>query len=121
MSRASKLAVLLSTALAGGALFGGGLALAQDVSEVRLDKSAAGDLYVRKRPPNPEAPKLPRILRTRLLKVEKKVDAKREEAIGLLRDFLKSDPTGDGRAEGLFKLAELLWEDSRRKYLVDME
>ncbi len=112
--------MVLSTCIAGSALLAAPIR-AQDLSEVRLDKSAAGDLYVRKRPPVPEAPKLPKILRKRLLKVEKKVDAKRDEAIGLLREFLKSGPTGDGKAEGLFKLAELLWEDSRRQYLVNME
>lgn len=96
-------------------------AIAQDLSEVRLDKSAATELYVRKRPAVPESPKLPKFLQTRLLKVEKQVDSKRDEAIGLLREFLASKPTGDGRAEGMFKLAELVWEDTRRKYLIGME
>jgi hypothetical protein len=94
------------------------LAHAQELSEVQLDKSAASDLYVKKRPSAPEGPRLPKILQKRLLKIEKKVDQKRNEAIGLLKEFLASGPTGDGRAEGLFKLAELLWEDARRIYLI---
>ena len=122
MRHAGKLALVLSASLMGSMASGHlSRAVAQDLSEVRLDKSAAGDLYVKKRPPVPEAPKLPKILRKRLLKVEKKVDEKRVEAIGLLREFLDSDPTGDGRAEGLFKLAELLWEDTRHRYLASME
>src|SRR5690606_9325732 len=31
------------------------------------------------------------------------------------------DPRGDIRAEGLFKLAELLWEESRRTFLINMD
>lgn len=98
-----------------------GQADAQELSEVQLDKSAASDLYVKKRPPVPEGPRIPKILRKRLLKVEKEVDKKRAEAIKLLNEFLDSGPTGDGRAEGLFKLAELVWEDARRVYLIKMD
>ena len=98
-----------------------GEAVAQELVEVQLDKSASSDLYVKKRPSVPEGPRLPKILQKRLLKVEKKVDQKRAEAIKLLNEFLDSGPTGDGRAEGLFKLAELVWEDSRRVYLIKMD
>ena len=88
---------------------------------VEVDKSAAADLYVKRRPPAPESPRLPRVLEERLTFVEGQADGKREEAIRLLRQFLASKPTGQGRAEGLFKLAELLWEDGRRKYIARMD
>lgn len=92
----------------------------ENPKEVQLDQSASSDLYLSKRPATPESPKLPKILLKRLKKAEKGVVEKRTEAIGLLREFLKSKPTGDGRAEGLFKLAELVWEDARRIYLDEM-
>ncbi len=114
----------IQLALAACALVGiPGTALASDAppQEVKLDKSAASDLYIARRPTSPRTPKLPKILRKRLKKAEKGVIRKRNEAISLLRDFLDSSPTGSGKAEGLFKLAELLWEDSRRVYLVEMD
>ena len=89
--------------------------------EVETDKSAAADLYVKRRPATPEAPKLPKEIEARLQVAEKAADGKRSEAIRLLRQFLASNPTGDGKAEGLFKLAELLWEDSRRSYIKQMD
>jgi cellulose synthase operon protein C len=89
--------------------------------EVDTDKSPAADLYVRRRPPAPESPHLPRVLAEQLDYVEGQVDLKRDEAIRLLRQFLAGNPTGAGRADGLFKLAELLWEDSRRKYIARMD
>ena len=89
--------------------------------EVDDDKSPAADLYVRRRPPAPESPHLPRVLSERVDYVEGQVDLKRDEAIRLLRQFLAGNPTGAGRADGLFKLAELLWEDSRRKYIARMD
>src|SRR5690606_12884919 len=89
--------------------------------EVETDKSAAADLYVKRRPPVPESPRLPPELEKRLVRAERAADAKRDEAIRLLRQFLASKPTGDGRAEGLFKLAELLWEDARRTYITRMD
>src|SRR5262249_16685313 len=52
---------------------------------------------------------------------EKKRDDKRTEAIGLLKGFLASNPTGEVRADGMFKLAELLWEEARRTYLIRMD
>ena len=88
---------------------------------VETDKSAAADLYVKKRPPVPESPRLPKEMQARLQRAERGADGKRAEAIGLLREFLASKPTGDGEAEGLFKLAELLWEDGRRKYITRMD
>ena len=102
------------------ALIFAGIAHAQ-LSEVKVDKSAAAELYVKKRPPVPESPRLPKLLEKRLIKAEKNADKKRAEAIKLLELFLDTDPTGDGRAEGLFKLAELLWEDTRRNYIKDMD
>ena len=91
---------------------------AQAPSEVEIDQSAAKDLYVSRRPPVPDSPKIPKELQSLLEKKEKQADEKRDEAIGLLRTFLKSKPVGESRAEGLFKLAELLWEDSRRQYIL---
>src|SRR3954451_15759087 len=47
--------------------------------------------------------------------------AVRREAIGLLQDYLK-DATGrsDETAEALFKLAELIWEESQADYMTRM-
>jgi tetratricopeptide (TPR) repeat protein len=89
--------------------------------EVDTSRGPASELYIRKRPPAPEAPVLSAELKTLLASTEKRRDDKRLEAIGLLRGFLDSKPTGESRAEGTFKLAELLWEESRRLYLVKME
>src|SRR5205085_9117124 len=79
------------------------------------------ELYIKKRPLAPEAPVLSQELKDMLLVAEKKRDDKRLEAIGLLRGFLQSRPTGEAKAEGMFKLAELLWEEARRMYLIHME
>ncbi len=89
--------------------------------EVELDRGPTADLYIRKRPPTPQAPVLSTELRDLLTSTEKRRDDKRLEAIGLLRTFLDSSPSGESRAEGMFKLAELLWEESRRTYLLAME
>ena len=89
--------------------------------EVELDKSAAKDLYVSKRPPVPSSPKIPSEMLALLEKKEKQANAKRAEAIKLLKAFLATKPTGASRAEGLFKLAELLWEDARRQYIARMD
>lgn len=113
--------LLIGPTIVVAALAGAAPASAQDLREVEVDKSAAADLYVKKRPPIPESPRLPKILEKRLLRTEKQVDTKRQEAIGLLREFLASKPTGDGRAEGLFKLAELLWEDARHQYIAQLD
>ena len=51
---------------------------------------------------------------------ETRRDQKRLDAIEMLRAFLASDPLGDTKADGTFKLAELLWEEARRQFLVDM-
>ena len=69
----------------------------------------------------PGAPVLSDQLKKLLESTEKKRDDKRIEAIGLLRGFLAANPTGDARAEGTFKLAELLWEEARRTFLIRME
>jgi cellulose synthase operon protein C len=111
----------------GAALLGAALLLAAlspahaQLSEMEVDPSSASDLYIRKRPATPETPQPPKVLQDLLVKKEKLRDAKRAEAIGLLRTFLDSKPEGDIRAEGLFKLAELLWEEARRKFIANME
>jgi len=94
---------------------------AAQMSEVELDRGPTSELYLRKRPPVPESPVLAPELEKLLAATEKKRDAKRTEAIALLREFLDSRPEGSARADGLFKLAELLWEESRRTYLVRMD
>ena len=88
--------------------------------DVEIDRSAARDLYIRARPPAPRKPEIPEVLVTRLERAEALVAEKRAEAIALLRAFLDGGPTGEGRAEGLFKLAELLWEDARQRYFDDL-
>ncbi|HVK74156.1 MAG TPA: tetratricopeptide repeat protein [Kofleriaceae bacterium] len=94
---------------------------AAQMSEVSLDRGPASELYLRKRPPVPEAPVLAPELQKLLNATEKQRDAKRLEAVALLREFLAGKPEGDARADGLFKLAELLWEEARRTYLVKMD
>jgi tetratricopeptide (TPR) repeat protein len=89
--------------------------------EVDTSRGPASELYIRKRPPAPGAPVLSAELKTLLSRAEKKRDDKRLEAIRLLRSFLDAKPSGESRAEGTFKLAELLWEESRRLYLVRMD
>jgi tetratricopeptide (TPR) repeat protein len=89
--------------------------------QIDTSRGPTSELYIRKRPPAPEAPVLSGELKTLLASTEKKRDDKRLEAIGLLRAFLDSKPTGESRAEGTFKLAELLWEESRRLYLIKMD
>ncbi len=94
---------------------------AAQMAEVSLDRGPASELYLRKRPPVPEAPVLAPELEKMLNAAVKQRDAKRVEAIALLREFLAGKPEGAARADGMFKLAELLWEDSRRVYLVNMD
>ncbi len=84
-------------------------------------RGPSSELYIRKRPVSPEAPVLNQELKTLLASTEKRRDDKRLEAIGLLRGFLNSNPTGEVRADGMFKLAELLWEESRRLFLIRMD
>jgi tetratricopeptide (TPR) repeat protein len=103
-------------------LFIPALAFAQKApEEVSVQRGPSSELYIRKRPPSPEAPILSQELKNLLASTEKKRDDKRLEAIGLLRGFLASNPQGDTRAEGTFKLAELLWEEARRTYLINMD
>ena len=96
------------------------LAFAQP-KDVQVTRGPASDLYIKKRPPAPEAPVLSQELQKLLLSTEKRRDAKRTEAISLLRAFLASQPSAEAKAEGMFKLAELLWEESRRTYLERMD
>ncbi len=96
------------------------LAFAQ-AGDTELERGPTAELYIRKRPPVPEGPSLSPELQRLLTEAEAARDAKRAEAIGLLRTFLKGKPEGQTRAEGLFKLAELLWEDARRIYLEAMD
>ncbi len=97
-----------------------GAARAQD-GDVDLERGPTSELYIRKRPPPPDTPVLSPELQKLLTDTEVKRDKKRTQAIALLREFLAGKPEGDTRAEGLFKLAELLWEESRRVYLEDMD
>ncbi|MDB4953469.1 MAG: Tetratricopeptide 2 repeat protein [Myxococcales bacterium] len=97
-------------------------AYAQKASgELEVQRGPASELYIRKRPPAPEAPVLSTELKELLSSTEKKRDDKRLQAIGMLREFLGGRPQGDTKAEGMFKLAELLWEESRRLYLIRMD
>jgi len=89
--------------------------------QVNTVRGPAQELYIRKRPLSPEAPVLNKELKDLLASTEKRRDDKRLEAIGLLRQFLDSKPTGDAKAEGMFKLAELLWEEARRLYLIEVD
>ena len=84
-------------------------------------RGPTSELYIRKRPPAPEAPVLSTDLKALLTSTEKRRDDKRLEAIGLLKGFLASKPSGEAKAEGTFKLAELLWEEARRLFLVRMD
>jgi tetratricopeptide (TPR) repeat protein len=112
--------ILLSLLLAAPATaFGQGAAPARDLPST--SRGPTSELYIRKRPPSPEAPVLSDELKKLLVDTEKRRDDKRLEAIGLLRGFLDSKPSGEAKAEGTFKLAELLWEESRRTFLVRME
>jgi tetratricopeptide (TPR) repeat protein len=90
-------------------------------TDVELDRGATAELYIRKRPPPPASPVLPAELQAMLAERETQATAKREEAIGLLRAFIDTEPTGDARADALFKLAELLWEDARLDLLARMD
>jgi cellulose synthase operon protein C len=89
--------------------------------QVNSTRGPTSELYIRKRPPTPEAPVLSDELKQLLTATEKRRDDKRLQAIGLLRDFLASKPTGESRADGMFKLAELLWEEARRLYLIRID
>src|SRR5688500_20198365 len=80
--------------------------------EIDVQRGPACELYIRKRPPAPEAPVLSAELKKLLASTEKRRDDKRSEAIGLLRGVLDSNPTGEARAEAMFKLAALLWAES---------
>ena len=87
-----------------GASLGSGLALAQkQAQEIDVQRGPAAELYIRKRPPAPEAPVLTKELKDLLNRTETARDNKRIEAIGLLRTFLdppppERKPTGDARA-----------------------
>jgi TolA-binding protein len=113
-----------AAALAVAWLLAPGLAAAQSPAparEVQTTRGPTSELYIRKRPPTPEAPILSAEFFNDPATTEKRRDDKRIQAIGLLREFLVSKPTGEAKAEGTFKLAELLWEESRRLYLIKME
>ena len=91
------------------------------LKEVELDRGPTAELYIRKRPSVPTAPRIPKELQTLLIERENQAKAKRTQAIGLLETFLASKPSGETRAEGLFKLAELLWEEARQRFVDQME
>ena len=114
--------VARALATVAGVLLGAASAHAQaPAKELQVQRGPTSELYIRKRPIAPEAPVLNAELKQMLVSTETRRDAKRTEAIGLLRAFLQSTPAGDGKAEGMFKLAELLWEESRRVYIERME
>jgi tetratricopeptide (TPR) repeat protein len=98
-----------------------GLGTAQAQKELDTQRGPSSELYIRKRPPAPDAPVLSEELKKLLNSKEKERDDTRLEAIGMLRAFLASNPTGETRADGVFKLAELLWEEQRRMFLVHMD
>ncbi len=112
-ARAALLTLLLAPAAASAQ------APMKDISTTT--RGPTSELYIRKRPPAPEAPVLSTDLKALLTSTEKRRDDKRLEAIGLLKGFLASKPSGEARAEGTFKLAELLWEEARRLFLVRMD
>lgn len=113
-----RIGMVVTAALVLGAAPGAARA---QLGEVQLERGPAADLYVSKRPAVPESPTLPPELEGLLATKEKARDAKRSQAIDLLRGFLEAKPTGDSRAEGLFKLAELLWEEARIDYVAKMD
>jgi TolA-binding protein len=120
--KGARLAIALALVAAAPAVGRGQKPVSRPLEvEVEMDRSPAADLYVKRRPSAPESPRLPAVLERRLIQVERQADARREEAIRLLRQFLAANPAGAGRAEGLFKLAELLWEDARRTYMTRMD
>lgn len=94
---------------------------AAQISEVELERGPTSELYVKRRPAVPDSPVIAKELKVLLESKEKQANKKRLEAIGLLREFLESNPLGEIRAEGLFKLAELLWEESRRQFIVRID
>ncbi len=102
-------------------LLASAVAAAEPGKEIEVNRGPTAELYIRKRPPSPEAPILNAQLKALLTTTEKARDDKRLVAIGLLRDFLAANPSGESRADGTFKLAELLWEESRRTYLLRMD
>lgn len=118
--RAVARALLCGAIAASGLALGAADARAQ-AGGVELARGPAAELYLRKRPPAAAAPVLSAELKARLTSTETKRDDKRLEAIALLRTFLDGRPSGDARADGTFKLAELLWEEARRLYLVAMD
>jgi tetratricopeptide (TPR) repeat protein len=119
--RSSILSDLRTSLLAALAIAGLATTARADMGEVDVQRGPTAELYVRKRPPVPTSPVLSPELQQLLNAAKTKRDAKREQAIGLLREFLASKPLGESKADGMFKLAELLWEEARRQFLVDMD
>ncbi|MCG8422348.1 MAG: tetratricopeptide repeat protein [Proteobacteria bacterium] len=111
---AVSLAVLFAVLAADAAA-----ALAQ-LGDTDLDRGPAAELYIRKRPASPFTPQptgqLDKLLELR----EKQRNDKREQAISLLRSLLATNPPHEVRSETLFKLAELLWEEARHRFVRDM-
>ena len=64
---------------------------AAQVAEVNLDRVPASELYLRKRPPVPEAPVLDPELKKLLESTTKQRDERSLEAIGMLREFLTNN------------------------------
>ena len=78
--------------------------------QIDTSRGPTSELYIRKRPPAPEAPVLSAELKTLLASTEKKRDDKRLEAIGLLRAFLARHGRPDLDVSFLF-MAGLLHYD----------
>ncbi|ACY16460.1 tetratricopeptide repeat protein [Haliangium ochraceum] len=104
-----------------GLLLLGSTSAAFAQADIEYDRGPAAELYIRKRPPPPASPTLTAELESMLTEKEAAADEKRREAIELLRAFIDTKPQGEARAEALFKLAELLWEDARVGFIARMD
>jgi len=71
-------------------------------------------------PACPPVPGGPRWLEAQLTSREAEVERQREAAIGLLGAFLAGHPVAEERADALFRLAELQWEQAEARMLRDM-
>ena len=68
----------------------------------------------------PVSPGQPGWLEQQMVKREDGVAVERLQAIRLLREFLKEYPDASERADALFRLSELYWENSEAEFLSRM-
>jgi TolA-binding protein len=68
----------------------------------------------------PVSPGQPGWLEQQMVKREDRVALERLQAIRLLREFLKEYPDASERADALFRLSELYWENSETEFLSRM-